>query len=137
MAKKRERFHAAWWEIRDDDEGDGPYWEGCGEGDKEGTRMSDGEALMMSPSHFPVGTRVDVSEPEDPAFYEKLCEVRPVPIHTLADDLRRARSQRDLLLITAERAERLLSTFVSPWVGSGPGSTLAQLRAAIAEVREP
>lgn len=77
MSEQDERFHSAWWEIRDDDDDDaGPYWYGYCEGDKDGDRLGDGEPLKMDPRHFPVGTRIDVEEPWDEEFYAKLYEQR-------------------------------------------------------------
>lgn len=80
MAKKRkgpvESFPSAWFEIRQDDETGEVYWYGGGAGDKEATEMSKGEPLIMPPDHWPVGTRVDVTEPWDEEFYDKLFEER-------------------------------------------------------------
>lgn len=78
MRKKGERFHVAWWEIREDDSEDPPrpYWYGYCEGDKDGDRLNCGESLTLDPAVFPVGTRIDVEEPWDEEFYERLFDER-------------------------------------------------------------
>lgn len=72
MPKKGERYHAAWWEIRVDDETGKPYWYGAWADDKEGTRFDEGEPLTLDPNHWPPGTRIDCEEPWDEQFYERL-----------------------------------------------------------------
>ncbi len=69
-----EKFHTANWTVDvDEDEPErGAFWRGAGDGDKEESQLEPGEALTMNPNHFPVGTRIDVYEPEDSDFYEKL-----------------------------------------------------------------
>ena len=69
--KRKELNFAAWYELRQDDDGQ-PYWYGYHEGDKDGDRNADGEPLSISTSCWPVGTRVEISEPDDPQFYERL-----------------------------------------------------------------
>lgn len=75
-----DRFDSAWFEIKQEDDTRRVYWEGAGSGDKEGSRLDYGEPLTMDPAHFPVGTRVDVNEPWDEEFYEKLFEEREARI---------------------------------------------------------
>ena len=78
MARKKkgpvDRFDSAWWEIRQEDDTGKVYWWGCGVADKEVTRI-DGP-LTMDPSHFPPGTRIDVNEPWDEEFYDRLFDER-------------------------------------------------------------
>jgi hypothetical protein len=67
-----DRFGSAWYEIKQEDDTGRVYWEGAGAGDKGESRLNYGEPLTMDPTHFPVGTRIDVTEPWDEEFYEKL-----------------------------------------------------------------
>jgi hypothetical protein len=71
-----DRFDSASYEIKQEDDTGRVYWEGAGAADKEVSRLDYGEPLTMDPAHFPVGTRIDVNEPWDEKFYEKLFEER-------------------------------------------------------------
>lgn len=79
MPKRGERYHSAWFEVDIDDETGELFWRGGGAGDKDETRFDRGEPLSMDPRHFPVGTRIDVTEPWDEEFYERLLDRRGEP----------------------------------------------------------
>ena len=69
-----ELFQTDVWRVAiDEDEPEqGHFWKGSCAGDKEGSTFDPGEPLIMNANHFPVGTVVEVSEPEDEEFYDKL-----------------------------------------------------------------
>jgi hypothetical protein len=68
-----DHFETAHWTVDDDeDEPGNPFWRGAGSGDKEESIFDPGEPILMRPEHFPIGTRVEVTEPEDPEFYARL-----------------------------------------------------------------
>ena len=101
--RKRERFESAWWEVRDDEDEPGePFWYGAGSGDKEASEFDPGEPLIMDPRHFPVGTRVEISEPDDPEFYDRLFAEREKAIASASAPTPPA---DDVAALTAERDE--------------------------------
>lgn len=75
---KAEKFHTANWtvDIDEDEPERGAFWRGASDGDMDESIFEPDENLIMDPNTFPVGTRIDVYEPEDPAFYERMFERR-------------------------------------------------------------
>ena len=98
---RQQQVHTATWTIRDDDDGDGPYWDGFCPGDKDGDRLPDGQPLVMYPTHWPVGTRVTTTEPEAPEFYARLVSSSKAE----ASETRRLRAELTEALAALREAE--------------------------------
>lgn len=74
MKRAKPLYDSAHWcvDIDEDEPELGHFWRGAGAGDKDESVFDKGEELTMNPNHFPVGTVVNISEPEDSEFYEHL-----------------------------------------------------------------